>query len=366
MIITLLVFILILGILVFVHELGHFLAAKRAGVRVEEFAFGFKPRIWGKKIGETIYGINAIPLGGYVKLYGEDKKEKGDRAFNNKSKPARASILVAGTLMNFILAWVIFSIIYGIGFEPIMPDMDKIAFARVVDPVKIVTVAKGSPAEAQGLKSGDMITAIEGNKTASSMDTILAISRYLDKPITISLERDHQTLTVPITPRKNPPKDQGAIGVTLSGGKIGTTWYKAPVVGFLVSGKLAGMSIGAFGSFIKNLFVKQEVSEDVTGIVGIGAITGMVRRLGFIYLIQFVALISTSLAVINLFPIVPFDGGHLMILGIEAVRKKKLKDIQVQWMGAIGLAFILLLFLVVTYHDVIRFGIWDLIKGVFK
>lgn len=365
MILTLILFVFILGLLVFVHELGHFIAAKRAGVAVEEFAFGFKPRLWGIKRGETTYAINAIPMGGYVKMLGEDQQEKGPRSFTDKPKPVKAVIMVAGVLMNFVLTWALFTYLFLVGFEPFIPGMSSTDRVKVIEPVSIVEVNNSSPADNAGISEGDRVISVEDQRVGTSIDVSLAVSQHLDKPMKVVLQRDSGQVEVTVTPRSNPPKDQGAMGIVMSGGKIGATWYNAPVVALEQTGRMAKMTAQGFGSFIKNLFVKQRVSRDVTGIIGIGALTDTVRKLGALYVIQFIGLISISLAVINLMPIAPLDGGQVLILAVEAVRRKKLSDEQVQWISFIGLAFILGVFLIVTYVDVMRFDLWDRLRGIF-
>jgi regulator of sigma E protease len=156
------------------------------------------------------------------------------------------------------------------------------------------------------------------------------------------------------------------LGIELAGGKIGAKWYAAPAVALVQEGNLIKMTVAAFGNFVKNLFVKREVSKDVTGMVGVGIATDFVRKLGVTYVLQFIALISLSLGVMNLLPVVPLDGGHLLVTGIEAARRKKLNDQQMQWMMMGGLAFILLLVGVTTYSDILRFSVWDRIVGLFK
>ncbi|MDO8513667.1 MAG: M50 family metallopeptidase [bacterium] len=363
--VTFIIFLLILGILIFVHEFGHFTLAKRLGVKVDEFAFGFKPRLWGIKKGETTYAINAIPLGGYVSMYGEEK-DRGSRSFMGKPRWARAIILFSGVMMNFVFAWLIFTAIFIAGFEPLVPGMVQGRGVKVVEPVVINGVEEDSPAYKAGLQTNDRIVSVDGQPVGSSLEVIANIYEKNGRLATIVVRRDGKEMSLNITPRKNPPPDTGPLGIELSGGKIGTVWYKAPFVALDQVGRLSELTVGAFGNFVKNLFVKHEVSKDVSGMVGVGFATDVVRRLGFTYVLQFIALISLSLAVMNLLPIVPLDGGHLLVLGIEAVRRKKLTENQLQWMGMAGLAFIMLLVVITTYSDILRFSVWDRIVSLFR
>lgn len=365
MILTIILFLFILGILVFVHELGHFVAAKKLGVKVDEFAFGFKPKIWSKKRGETTYAINAVPLGGYCAMYGEEEN-KGGRSFMGKPRWARAIILVAGVAMNFLLAWLLFTVILISGFEPLVSGMVEGRGIKVVEPVKIESVEKNSPAEKGGLKKNDLVLSVDNQAVGSSLEVVAKIYEKEGKAAKLKIERDGKTFTTNITPRKNPPEGSGPLGIELSGGKIGATWYKAPIVAIDQVGNLTKMTVKAVGNFVKKLVVKQEVSKDVSGMVGVGYATDVVRKLGLTYVLQFIALISVSLAVMNLLPIIPLDGGHVFVIIIESIRRKKITEKEMQWMGLIGFGFIAVLVIVTTFSDVLRFGIWDAIKGWFK
>jgi RIP metalloprotease RseP len=168
-----------------------------------------------------------------------------------------------------------------------------------------------------------------------------------------------------ITPRKNPPKDSGPLGIELEEGKVGAKWYNAPLVALDQVGAISKMTVQAIGNFVKDLFVKQQISQEVSGMVGAGFATDFVRKMGFTYVLQFIGLISLSLGVMNLLPVVPLDGGHLFILAIETVKRKKLTEQQVGWMGMVGFGFIILLMVVTTYSDVMRFDVWGRIVGLF-
>lgn len=364
-ILTIILFLFILGLLVFVHELGHFIAAKKLGIRVEEFAFGFKPRLWAIKRGETNYAINAIPLGGYLSMYGEEK-DQGKRSFMGKPRWARAIVLVGGVVMNFLLAWLVFTVIFITGFEPLVSGVIGRKGVEVVSPVKITEIEKKSPAEKIGLKKNDEIISVDGTTTASALEVIAIIYARDGKPVKLVIERNSKEMSFDVTPRKNPAADSGPIGIGMTEGKIGAKWYNAPIVALREVGRLSEMTVGALGNFVKKLFVKQEISQDVTGMVGVGVMTDFVRRLGLVYVLQWIALISLSLAIMNLLPIVPLDGGHLFLVAVESVRKKKLTDNQMQWFGLVGFGLIILLVLVTTYSDVMRFSVWDKFIGLFK
>jgi regulator of sigma E protease len=363
MFVTLIVFLLILGLLVFVHELGHFWLAKRNGVKVEEFAFGFRPRLWGKKVGETTYAINLIPLGGYVKLFGE-AGEGGKRSLKSKSIWQRFQILVAGSAMNFLLGIVALTILFSVGFTPIFPGAAENPFVDSRQQVQISAVSSGSPADLAGLVAGDRIVTFAGQAVNSDYQLVGLINQYKGQKVELEFIRSAQEpVTVKLTPRLNPPSGQGPLGTAISTvGQVKSSVLKAPVAATWESGKIIGLSAVAFGNFVKNLVVKQQVNDDVTGLIGIGALTGAARRLGIDYLAQLVAIISLGLGVINLMPILPLDGGHIAALGYEKIARRPLSERQLGYLATAGLFFVLLLFMIVTYKDIVRF---DVIERIF-
>lgn len=360
MLVTLIVFIAIIGLLVFVHELGHFLAARKMGVKVKEFAFGFKPRIWGKKIGDTTYAINAIPLGGYVHMKGEADKEGGDDSYNTKSPAAKALILISGVLMNFLLGIVLLVILFIAGFEPLIGGIGSNPFVKSLQEVKITDINSNSPAEAAGLKIDDIVTTVNDKKIASDQEFIIEISRNRGESVEIGLLRAGQEKSVSVVPRTDPPEGEGPLGVGISSsGEVSTSVLNSVPAAVYETGRIASLSAIGFGGFIKNLVVEQEISEDVTGIIGVGAATGIARRLGWEYVVQLVIVVSIGLAIVNLVPILPLDGGHLAVVGYEAVTKRKLGERGLNYFAGFGLLFIIFLFVVVTSRDFIRFQVWD-------
>lgn len=357
--ITTLVFLLILGILVFIHELGHFLAARRVGVRVEEFAFGFRPRILAKKVGETVYAFNLIPLGGYVRMFGEDKKEKGPRSYSHKTVGQRLFILVAGATMNLLLGWVILSVLFIVGFQPLFPGVGANPFVNERPSVAVKAVNPNSPASAAGLVEGDQILAIDGQTLGSDQEFITDVKAKNGQPISLRVKSvGVSNRDISITPRQNPPSGEGALGILItSQGQVRSQWYKAPLAGLYETGRIIGLSVVGFVDFVTGLVVHQKVSENVTGLVGVGVATGVLRHMGIIYLAQLVLLVSIGLGVVNLMPIMPLDGGHIAALFYEKIARRPLTDKQLGYLISGGLAFVLLMFVLVTYKDVIRFNI---------
>lgn len=366
MLITLLLFILILGLLIFVHELGHFWVAKRSGVTVHEFAFGFRPRLFSWKRGETEYAINLIPLGGYVRLEGENDDSGKKGSFAAKPPKVRAAVLVAGVVMNLLLAWVLLTVSYGLGAFPISPTYHRHPGVEADVDVIVVSVSNGSPAAQAGLKPGDEVLAVDGQVVTETGELTTVLKEKAGREVVITYRRGEETADVRATPRQDPPAGEGSLGIgTGESAQAKTSWLQAPVVALREVGSEIKWSFIGFAQFVGQLISAQGVSDDATGLIGIGAATGIVRHLGVGTVLQFIALISTNLAVVNILPIAPLDGGHLLFVIIEAIRKKPVKDIYRQWVALAGLAAILLLFVVVTYQDILRFSVIDRLKAIF-
>ncbi len=356
MLITILVFLLILSILVYVHEFGHFFTAKLSKIRVEEFAFGFRPRLLAKKIGQTVYAINAIPLGGYVRLYGEDGTQKGQGSFRAAGFWRRLLVLIAGSTMNLVLAWVILTALFIHGFDPIVPGVGSNPYINQHQSVEVTAVGANSPGQVAGLAIGDQILTINGQEVTSDANFVDVIAKLKGQSVRLEFIHSGQNQTVNLVPRVSPPAGQGPIGVGIrSVGQVKASVAKAPLAGIYETGRAIWLSLAGFGNFIKQLVIHRQVSDEVTGIVGVGVLTGVVRQLGFQYLAQFVALISIGLGVINLVPILPLDGGHALILIYEKISRRTLTEKQLNSLATIGIALVGLLFVIVTYKDIIRY-----------
>lgn len=357
MFLTLVVFIFILGLLVFVHELGHFVAARKNGVKVEEFGFGFPPRIFGVKRGETIYSINWIPLGGFVKIKGEAGEYKEDAdSFVHKKIWQRALILASGVLMNFVLAAVLLSFGFMIGLPQVV-DGD-LGPAKVRDAkIQIVQILGGTPAEEANLKTGDTILSIDGQK----IERIDGFQNYLagkvGSRVKFVFERDGVNFEKEITPVVLAETGRGGIGIgLLKSGIVSYPWYFALWKGAESTVLFTREILIALYELIKNLIITQKVAVDLSGPVGIAVLTGQVARMGFIYLLQFTALLSINLAVINFLPFPALDGGRLLFLAIEKIRRRPVSQKIENLIHNIGFALLMILILLVTYRDVVRFG----------
>jgi regulator of sigma E protease len=362
---SIILFLIILAVLVLVHEFGHFIVAKKSGIRVDEFGLGFPPKLWGKKWGSTTYTLNAIPFGGFVKIFGEDPHAEEippaqrKTSFYYKPKWVQALVLVAGVSMNILFAWFALSA----GFLAGMPTSADYAGPGRVSDVKlsIVTVLPGSPAEKTGLISGDSILYVqEGNKFLQNSDlTADSFSDLVSQSsgnVTLTYERGKAIpQTVLVEPEMSSEAGKKIIGVTLDG--IGTlklplhlaVWEGAKTAYLLTEGTARSL----FGFFAQALRWKSDLSQ-VSGPIGIAKVVGEANSLGFSYLLSLVALISINLAIINLLPFPALDGGRLLFVLIEAATRRKIPSRFVRWANLIGFGFLLLLMAVVSVHDIAR------------
>lgn len=354
---TILIFVGVLSLLVFVHEFGHFITAKRAGVRVEEFGFGFPPRLFGIKRGGTIYSINWIPLGGFVKIKGEAGEDKNDPdSFAGKRLWVRSAIIGAGVFMNFILAAVLLSVGYGVGVPQVLDDVP--AGVRVRDrEVQVVSVLPGSPAEKAGLEVGDTIAELNGEHPAGYLEVQDRIRGLVGTPVRLVVSREGKGMELVATPEVLAATGKPGIGVGLiETGIVSYPWYLSPVKGVETTVFFAKEVFVSFGNLIRNLIFERQADIDISGPVGIAVLTGQVARLGFIYLLQFTALLSVNLAIINIFPFPALDGGRILFLLIEKVRGRPIAAKVEGIIHQIGFALLLALVAVVTYRDLLRFG----------
>lgn len=352
---TILIFLLVLSLLVFVHEFGHFITAKRAGVKVHEFGFGFPPRLIGIKRGDTIYSINWVPLGGFVKIKGEGGEERDESdSFSNKKISRRIFIVAAGVLMNLVLTAVLLTIGAGIGSPRAVPKGDR--FAILKDPaVQIVSVLPESPADKAGIEVGDVILSVDG-EAAEEVESVRDKVASKDF-VNLRLKRGDEELEKNVETTFLQEAGRWGIGVALLHTAIVRyPWYIAPIRGIAETGIYIKEIALAFGRIIGDLFVGRPVTVDLQGPVGIAVLTGRVARLGFVYLLQFTALLSINLAFINVFPFPALDGGRILFLAIEGIRKKPISRKVEAMIHNIGFALLITLVMFVTYRDILRYG----------
>ena len=364
---SVIIFIVILLVLVLVHEFGHFFTAKKFGIRVDEFGFGFPPKLFGIKKGETEYTFNAIPFGGFVKIFGENPEEQQavygagpdedfSRAFFNKAKWKQAIVLFAGVFANFLLAWLLFSIGFMSGLPTSVSNEIKDYPVKDVHLV-VLSILSNSPAAIAGLKSGDKIVYIEKDgqpTTYISPATVQSMVAPGGK-ITMGYIRGKDTAYNII---EVVPKDEnGKFMIGISMDQIGTA--KLPVLlafreGLSLTVSITKGTVVGLYTLIKEALIGKGSLDAITGPVGMVGIVGDAYKFGFIYLLSFAALISVNLAIINLLPFPALDGGRLFFLLIEKIKGSRLNPKIANTANAIGFGILILLMLVVTFHDVVK------------
>ncbi|MEK7645907.1 MAG: site-2 protease family protein [Patescibacteria group bacterium] len=357
---TAIIFIIVIGVLVLVHEFGHFIMAKRAGMKVEEFGFGFPPRLVGWKKGETTYSLNWIPFGGFVKILGENGDERGARSFASASFLNRILVLVAGVVMNFLLAAGLLMIVNFFGLRIGLIDGDTGSAQNIK--VQIVGVTAGSPAEIAGLQSLDAIASYKQDGTVTPIYTTKdiqdAVASHLGRPLVLEIERGNSLVEKTLTPRVNPPEGQGAIGVSLAlTGTVAYPWYEAIWRGISDAAFLTIATVQGYYALLKTLVIHGKLIADVSGPIGIASLTGQAARVGLNYLLQFVAMISINLAVLNIIPFPALDGGRVVLLLAEKVKGSPVRKSVEGFINMAGFYLLVALMLYITYKDVAKFFI---------
>lgn len=359
MVLSVIIFIITLLVLVLIHEFGHFLVAKKFGIKVEEFGFGIPPRAWGKKIGETIYSINWLPFGGFVRLQGEDDEEtlkdktKNSRDFRAKPVSQRIAVVIAGVAMNLLLAWIIFYVvIIGQNFKVIYPVSEAAIY--------IAEVENNFPAKAAGVQPGEKLLAVDSQSTTDIDKARSLIKSKNGAPVILTLADSdgNNARKISITPKKTANGDI-LIGVIFS--PIPFRTYSTPTEkifsGITYSFDLIRLTFSGFGTLLHQLVYGNfgKVSQSVSGPVGMAVISNDILSNGlaaiFPYL-WFVGIISLTLAVFNVLPIPALDGGRLLFLVIEAITRKKVKENVERWIHQIGFIILLGLALLVTFSDI--------------
>ena len=351
---TIVLFFIVLAALVLVHEFGHFYAAKKCGVRVDEFGLGFPPKIWSKKFGETVYSINAIPFGGFVKIFGESPDDESisgpdkARSFVSVSKWKQVIILSAGIIMNVLFAWFLFTIAFTSGMTTGVSESNSkyIQNSRII----IVDVLPNSPAAKSGLVSGDEITSFSSVSAVQDM-----IKNSKGEKISLEVQHRAENKVIEIIPEQGVIGDTYAVGISMD--LVGN--IKLPIhMAFWEGGKLTvfmfkNIVVGMYSLIHDALLGNADLSQ-ISGPIGIARLVGDAGRLGFIYLLSFTAFISVNLAVLNLIPFPALDGGRILFVGIETIRRKMISPKIANTINAIGFGLLLLFMLFVTYKDVIK------------
>ena len=362
---SVILFIIILAVLVFVHELGHFIAAKRSGIRVDEFGIGFPPRLFSWRRGETLYSFNLIPFGGFVKIFGENPNKDSTsgpdsaRSITNKPKGIQILVLISGILGNFIFAWLLISLGFLIGLPASALDYDgpgKVTQERLL----ITYIKEDSPAQKADLKRGDEIIKIisPDNKVIEKPwveETRELIDQSGGKEIEFVIRRKGGTETIKLSPESGIVSGKYAIGATLDMvGVLKLQAWQSFIYGAKQTVIMTGEVSVGLAEFIANAFrLKADLSQ-VTGPVGIAGMVGEASDLGIRYLIFFTALISIHLAVINIIPFPALDGGRIMFVIIEKIRGKPISHNIFNILNGVGFLLLIILMIVITFRDVIK------------
>lgn len=410
MLLTVILFLAVLSLLVFFHELGHFVTAKKLGMKVDEFGFGFPPRafglvrvrgeektlvsetedltvavsdtsetvtdvirdtvevrstkkwkfIWGgndQHKEETIYSINWIPLGGFVKIHGESGDLKDDpRSFSNRPAWQRFIVLISGVTMNFIFAAILLSIGFGIGLPSIVDETTPTSVKLVNEKIQIMSVVEGSPADQVEMEIGDEVLSIDDKIFTSAEAARAYIKTREGESVKFLLERDGHALTVSATAADLPTYGEKGIGVGLiKTAMVSYPWYLAGVKGVEATFVFTWEVLKAFGNLLWNLVVHQSVSVDLAGPVGIAVMTGQAAAMGILYLLQFAAILSVNLAVVNVLPFPALDGGRILFLIVEKIRGRAVNEKVEAVVHNLGFALLLLLVAFITFRDIFKF-----------
>jgi regulator of sigma E protease len=344
--ISIVVFLLLLSVLVLVHELGHFLAARAFGIKVKEFGLGLPPRAIGWKRGETIYSLNWIPLGGFVSLFGEDDQEnRGKGSFGSVNRLKRLVVLIAGVTMNFLLGLLVFTVVYARGVD--VPTGN----------ILIAHVLPNTPAVTAGIKDGDVVVSAAGKIVHNFSDFQDETKANLGKPFVVVVNRGGSSLTLKVTPRVNAPVGEGAMGVVLDQQTARKTYpfYQAPIEGTKQAVNITYQMVLYLGGLVHDLILgNTKAADQVAGPVGIAYVTYQGIQLGPDFIWQLLGLLSLNLAIVNLLPIPALDGGRIFFVLLSSAMRRDFYPRIEGYIHRFGLLAILLLFILITYNDVVR------------
>lgn len=361
MILSILITLVSLVGLLALHEFGHFVLAKKFGVEVEEFGIGYPPRIFGKKIGQTVYSLNLLPFGAFVKIYGEEGGKMEERSFKSKPIWQRTLIVLGGVVTFWIVAVLLFTFVAGNWGLPVAVEDE--ANASLVDPkVQIVQVMPDSPAEKAGIKIGDIIKKVESQGVELETDKVKEIAQFTDfhrgKRVVVTLQREKEILETSLVPRISPPENEGPMGVGLTRTALKLySWTKAPIEAILLTGRITLAVPRILGNVLLKSFRGQEIPGEIEarGPIGIGQLMAQAANQGINYFLYFVAIISIHVAIFNILPIPPADGGRLLFLGVEKIKGEAIDPKLEKNINAFFFTLLLIIMVFVTIKDIARF-----------
>lgn len=359
---SILIFLLVLFVLVLVHEFGHFITAKWSGMRVDEFGIGFPPRVISIKKGETEYTLNALPVGGFVRIYGENGEDAATadtpRAFSHRPRILQAIVLIAGVTMNILFAWMLYSVTYMTGVVTLIPEEARSDASTLV----ITSVLDDSVAEMAGLQPGDRILKLVSLDSLSPSLVPSEVSEFIsshgNEKLSLTYERRGAEQNVVLTPQAmeiEGEETRPRVGFTM--GLVETISYPF----------FTAISEGAKDTYVGLVRITKGICmllyqavrgdanfSDVTGPIGIAGLVGDASHFGFSTLLTFTAFISLNLAVINMLPLPALDGGRLVMVAIEAIIRRPLDHRYVSKINIVGFALLILLMVAVTAHDIFK------------
>ncbi len=370
-ILTLVLALFSLVALMVIHEYGHFIIAKKFGVRVDEFGIGYPPKIWGKKIGETEYSINWIPFGAFVRIYGEEGGVDDLRSFQNLKIWKRVLIVIGGVAAFWIAAIIIFSVLFGIGADLPVGDQDVAGLTNAQ--VKIVSVSQNSPAGLAGIKIGDTVKDIIVGKIDTKVSKVAEFQKITSdnkgKQITLTIGRGNQDINVNLTPRVSPPAGEGSVGVGLERMATlikKTVWYETPIQGVVYTWNTTINALAGLYSTFAGLFTHKGLPAGAAfaGPIGITVFLANAASYGAGFFLYFIGTIAVLVAIFNLFPIPALDGGKLIFLLLEKIKGK---PVSVKWEQGITMVFFIIL-ITLSLFITIRFDVprlFEFIKSAF-
>lgn len=347
-----LVFLVVLMVLVLAHEIGHAAAARFFGCRVDEFGIGLPPRVAARRIGETVYSLNVLPIGGFVRLFGEEEAESDDpQAFVRKPRRVRAIILFSGIAANLVLGFLAFSTVAALGVD--VPT--EAAGQRATDRrVEIVQVRDTPTLRAAGIRAGDILVAINNVAVRDARETAEIVRNTEGSRLSLTLRR--ADAVIPVTLQFEPPKRHGdVVGLgLLDVGTIRVPWSEVPKAGLAMTGRVIRVTWAGIGRMVRDLVSAGKVPEDLAGPVGIAALTGAVAQRGISSLLELVGVLSVNLALVNALPIPALDGGRMLFLVLDVLGLRFLRGRPERLAHTIGLVFLFLALVLITISDVRR------------
>jgi len=352
---VILLIIIFVAVFILVHELGHFYMARRNKVGVDEFAIGFPPRLWSKKKNNTEYSINAIPLGGYVKLHGEEKASD-DKSFLKKSVWQRFKIISAGVLMNLLLAYIILIVYFSLAGSPIAFDPSRFSSfikSQSIEPLA-VSILDNSAAQKMGFKIGDIIQKVNGQKITTADDFSNFTKTRAHEKITIQIERGAEQKTLTGVVGEEGGRGSLGVGVANYYPQIHFKWWAIPLAALIDLFSIIGVIFYFFWNLILVLFHKARPIGEVVGPVGVYYLAKEAAGLGFIYILRLMALLSINLAVVNFLPFPALDGGRALFLLIEKIRGKRANEATESIIHLVGFFILILLIIGISIKDVIK------------